>query len=149
MSGFYARLALCVGFLPAAVLAATAQTPEDPQWRTPEKMAFDLRLISHEAVAVPARLQPLQATAADLELVLYPNPALEQIRVQLPTAVRAGALRLTLHDRLGRVVRQWNVTAPPASIPLDVRRLARGMYLLRVSGPLVEGLKLSQRVVLE
>jgi|GEM_PF-4738252 len=59
-------------------------------------------------------------------------------------------LALTLHDLLGRTVRQWTVPASaPADIPLDIRELTRGTYLLHISGGPANKLKLSRRLVLE
>ena len=90
------------------------------------------------------------AAAPWSELTLYPNPAGAEVQLHLPAAGRTGPLRVTLHDLLGRAVRQWTVPAPvPAQMPLDVRGLARGTYLLRVSGGPVAGQKLSRRLVLE
>jgi len=84
------------------------------------------------------------------ELALYPNPAFEQVRLQLPAALHAKPLTLSLHDRQGRIVRQWRLSAAPAAMPLDVRGLARGGYLLRVTGSrLINDLKLSRRVLLD
>ena len=62
-----------------------------------------------------------------LKISLYPNPAAQELRVQLPAQVREG--RLVISDALGRPVLQ---TLVHSGEPVDVSRLARGFYLSRV-----------------
>lgn len=71
------------------------------------------------------------------ELALYPNPATEQLTVELP----AGATTLEVFDALGRQVLLADAAdlAPlgqaGATQLLDLRALPVGTYRLRVSGP--------------
>ncbi|MBD2714016.1 hypothetical protein KBK19_03100 [Microvirga sp. STR05] len=88
------------------------------------------------------------ATVLRPELTLYPNPARSHVRLQLPADMQTGALQLTLLDLLGRSVREWNVVAAPAELPLEMRGVARGTYVLRVSSP-TNHLKLNRRLILE
>ncbi len=73
-------------------------------------------------------------------LRLYPNPAVEELRWELPTG--AQLQEVTLYNALGQVVRQQ--TGP--SLALDVRQVARGTYTLLVTTSAGIGL---QRVVLQ
>ena len=78
----------------------------------------------------------------------YPNPATEVLNVtaDLPTA---GAVRVELFDGLGRAVRRQTLAAPagPLRQQLDLRGLAPGLYVLRLTPP--TGPALSRQVVRE
>ncbi|GAA4368262.1 alpha/beta hydrolase-fold protein [Hymenobacter saemangeumensis] len=60
--------------------------------------------------------------------LLYPNPAAETLRVQLPAATATAELQL--RDALGRVVLRRQVQAQEA---VDVRGLPSGIYISRLS----------------
>ncbi|MFC7666699.1 T9SS type A sorting domain-containing protein [Hymenobacter humi] len=78
----------------------------------------------------------------------YPNPATDAITVTAELAA-AGLVRLELLDVLGRVVRQQTLTASagPLRQTLDLRGLAPGMYVLRITPP--TGPATSRQVVRE
>lgn len=78
----------------------------------------------------------------------YPNPATDGLTVatDLPTA---GPVRVELFDGLGRAVRRQTLAAPagPLRQQLDLRGLAPGLYVLRLTPP--TGPALSRQVVRE
>ncbi|GAB3824178.1 T9SS type A sorting domain-containing protein [Hymenobacter jeollabukensis] len=78
----------------------------------------------------------------------YPNPAADAITVsaEVPTA---GAVGLELRDALGRPVRQQTLRTAAGSLreTLDLRGLAAGLYILRVTLP--DGSVSSRQVVRE
>ncbi|MCS6917601.1 MAG: T9SS type A sorting domain-containing protein [Chitinophagales bacterium] len=59
--------------------------------------------------------------------VLFPNPAVTSVTVQLPD----GANSLRLSDLTGRML-QWLDTAPHTSITLDVSNLPAGIYFVEI-----------------
>ncbi|MEO0733038.1 MAG: T9SS type A sorting domain-containing protein, partial [Bacteroidota bacterium] len=65
---------------------------------------------------------------AAFDLILYPNPVREQLRIELPTTVE----ELTVFDPLGRVVRRLQEQKVGASaLRLNVADLEPGTYWLR------------------
>lgn len=65
---------------------------------------------------------------------LFPNPAREQVVLQVPADLQTGLIAASLHNVLGQRVRHFAPLAPPASgrLVLDVTGLAPGSYVLRV-----------------
>ena len=78
----------------------------------------------------------------------YPNPATDALTVAAELAT-AGPVRVELLDVLGRPVRQQTLTAPagPLRQTLDLRGLAAGVYVLRLTPP--TGAPLGRQVVRE
>ncbi|MBF9143039.1 DUF7619 domain-containing protein [Hymenobacter properus] len=78
----------------------------------------------------------------------YPNPATDAVTVAADLAT-AGPVRLDLLDALGRSVRRQTFTAPagPLRQTLDLRDLAPGFYVLRLTPP--TGPASSQQLVRE
>lgn len=77
-----------------------------------------------------------QATNLLGALTLYPNPTSYDLTVQLdlPAAAESkGPLQLTVVSMDGRVVQQRQVSAPSATITLDVHELAPGPYAVHIS----------------
>ncbi|MCI1188340.1 T9SS type A sorting domain-containing protein [Hymenobacter sp. DH14] len=78
----------------------------------------------------------------------YPNPATDVLNIAaaLPTA---GPVRVELFDGLGRAVRRQTLAAPAGLLrqQLDLRGLAPGLYVLRLTPP--TGPALSRQVVRE
>ena len=87
------------------------------------------------------------AAASQLAGAAWPNPATGtlHVAVELPAA---GAVRLTLTDALGRVVRTRSATAPAGIVreTLTLDGLAPGVYLVRTE---TAGTRWSQRVVVQ
>ena len=80
--------------------------------------------------------------------VAYPNPATDAVTLAADLAT-AGLVRIELLDVLGRPVRQQTLTAPAGALrqTLDLRGLAAGVYVLRLTPP--TGPATSRRVVRE
>lgn len=79
-------------------------------------------------IKVMAQIEEVEALSA-ATVKLYPNPAEDQLTVELPLS--PGAISLELLDMQGRkVVSRSGIKA--RIITLDVKSLARGMYILRV-----------------
>ncbi|MDO7848836.1 T9SS type A sorting domain-containing protein [Hymenobacter sp. M29] len=78
----------------------------------------------------------------------YPNPATDAVTIAADLKA-AGPVRLDLLDALGRTVRQQTLTAPagPLRQTLDLRGLAPGFYVLRLTPP--TGPASSQQLVRE
>ncbi|MBD2723478.1 T9SS type A sorting domain-containing protein [Hymenobacter sp. BT189] len=66
----------------------------------------------------------------------YPNPATDAVTISADLAT-GGRVRLDLLDALGRTVRQQTLTAPAGALrqALDLRGLAPGLYVLRLTPP--------------
>lgn len=93
-----------------------------------ETGADTVRVVLDLSGYVSAEPEPAAASPA---LSVFPNPACESAVVQIESA-EAIPVRLTLFDALGRRVR---VLAAAAQIPLDLRGLAPGRYVLRADLP--------------
>lgn len=80
---------------------------------------------------------PASLTESELRtLSVYPNPASDFLRVELPDGLDAQEAQLRLLDARGRQLRliSWQHSSSPLlDLPLD--GLAPGMYILRVDGP--------------
>ena len=63
-------------------------------------------------------------------LVVYPNPATEELTVSLGSATHTAAITLTIHTLTGEV--QWQGILPPGeqSIRLSVHAWPKGIYLV-------------------
>ncbi|MEM0962288.1 MAG: S8 family serine peptidase [Bacteroidota bacterium] len=83
------------------------------------------------------RLSPLPTStgpqAETRRISVHPNPASSSaaVRVDRP---RPGRLQVTIHDALGRTVQRVHDGHAPSeiSLPMDVRPLASGVYVIRV-----------------
>lgn len=69
--------------------------------------------------------------AVQVKVAIYPNPASEEIHVDLPFDSSELNTTLTLVSMNGQVVRQLNT--PNASNVIDIRDLSRGIYVLDVN----------------
>lgn len=85
------------------------------------------------------RFEPLRPTASAAALQaasvqVYPNPAHQQFTVQLPAVPGARQVQATLLNALGQEVRRHTAALPAAGLqlPIDVRGLKAGVYVLRL-----------------
>lgn len=69
--------------------------------------------------------------AAQVKASIYPNPASEELHVDLPFSYTELPTTLTLVSMQGQVVKQ--VKNPAASNVMDIRNLSAGLYLLDVN----------------
>jgi uncharacterized repeat protein (TIGR01451 family) len=111
---------------------------------------FDYNAPVRTNTATTAVLLPTAMTADSrtTAFTAYPNPAHESLSVAAVLS-KAGTLRLSLLDVLGRPVAQQTIAAPtgPLQHTFALRGLAPGLYLLRVQRP--DGTTATQRVVVE
>ncbi|MCU0436118.1 MAG: T9SS type A sorting domain-containing protein [Bacteroidia bacterium] len=94
--------------------------------------------------------QEADATEANVDLTLYPNPlaAGTPLQVQL-TAPQAGEVRFTLHDITGREVFVKTIIAAEGTAQYEIQfpsQLVSGVYSMSISGA---GINRSQRLVIE
>ena len=92
--------------------------------------------------------EPGAPPGLDLGLTLAPNPASGSVRVRLVLSASATALRLTVHDVLGRLVAQRVLPVSAAGAQeatLDLRGLRPGTYVVRAEA---EGASATRRLVL-
>ena len=82
------------------------------------------------APAIPTAVRGAQRLA----VAVYPNPAAQELRVEVPAALTNA--RLEIRDAQGRTVLQAPVRNGEA---VDVRGLARGLYLSRLAAGGVVG----------
>lgn len=69
--------------------------------------------------------------AAQVKAAIYPNPASEELHVDLPFSYTELSTTLTLLNMNGQVVKQVN--NPAASNVMDIRNLPAGIYLLDIN----------------
>lgn len=82
-----------------------------------------------KSLTIPAAVDTAFAEAG-WDFILYPNPARDELFVQLPDDQPR---RIVLHDLTGRQIRSWESAKGPV-LRIPVEQLARGPYALRVSG---------------
>jgi hypothetical protein len=68
------------------------------------------------------------------DVVVAPNPATDQVTIQLPTDLSGEVLTAQLTDLTGRVVVEQNISAPVSTLAIPAHRCATGMYLLQIKG---------------
>jgi hypothetical protein len=111
---------------------------------------FDYNAPVRTNTATTAVLLPTAMTADSrtTAFTAYPNPAHESLSVAAVLS-KAGTLRLSLLDVLGRPVAQQTIAAPAGQLQhtFALRGLAPGLYLLRLQLP--DGTTATQRVVVE
>ena len=66
------------------------------------------------------------------KIMIYPNPAVDIINIDLPNSSDNKQFELTLTDILGNVV-TVNYKYAQKSININVSNLARGVYFLKIS----------------
>lgn len=74
------------------------------------------------------------ASALSTELLLWPNPAADHLRVSI-TLPATGALQVNVRDMAGKLIQAWSVPHAVAgewSTRLDIAALAAGMYMLEL-----------------
>jgi len=65
------------------------------------------------------------------DLKLYPNPAQDQIKVELP---KSGKVEIALRDASGRRVRSWTLEVEAqVAQDLNLEGLSKGVYLIDVN----------------
>lgn len=72
-----------------------------------------------------------EALPKAVEFEVYPNPSSGQFRIDIADA-GGGLLKLELFDQLGRTMAEWEIQADTHSQHIDVSRLSRGAYLIRL-----------------
>ncbi len=77
---------------------------------------------------------PQEGTVSDTdisrELIVFPNPAKDEITILLPSGLEEESLRLTIYDTFGKAILKRVVREP--SFNISIRDLANGMYFLKV-----------------
>ncbi len=68
------------------------------------------------------------------DVVVAPNPATDQVTIQLPADLSDEVLTVQLTDLTGRVVVEQNISAPVSTLAIPAHRCATGMYLLQIKG---------------
>ncbi|MCC3158820.1 right-handed parallel beta-helix repeat-containing protein [Hymenobacter sp. 15J16-1T3B] len=107
-----------------------------------EVVYYRLRQIDFDGQAKYSSVVAVQLTGKAGQLALYPNPARNELTIQLPAA---GATQATVQvlDAVGRTV--WTTTAPVTGQRLELQlagHVKPGLYVVRVSG---KGLPTSAR----
>jgi hypothetical protein len=96
---------------------------------------FRYSLLSSNAASVPALAADTPADASStggqaLSIGLYPNPAQNQLMVQLGDVSSLGSL-LEVYDRMGQRVMATRVTG--LDLSLDISHLPGGLYYIRLN----------------
>lgn len=89
----------------------------------------DINLQATESVSVSEMPTNLKNS-----IRLYPNPATDQIKIEIRDFKSTSALSITLHDITGRKIKKVysnSVSGGDFILPLDVSGLSNGMYILR------------------
>ena len=87
-----------------------------------------------ELVFSPQQALATAPAALAEQVGLYPNPAKNQVALELPAALGSQAATATLVDALGRTVRTLALPAQGAAPhQFDLRELSSGIYALRLS----------------
>lgn len=92
----------------------------------------DIRIATQHSGDVTS-IEPPARVPVTPDVQLHPNPFSETLSIRLPPA--AGASRITLHDRLGRIVQTWTnprVSNEGTVLQWTPRGRPAGVYLLRL-----------------
>ncbi len=91
---------------------------------------------------------PNRPWAAASDISLYPNPAHDQVAVQIPGQAGATEVQVTLLNQLGQVVRQQTAPLPLSGtlLHLALRNLATGVYAVRLQA---NGATVVRRLVID
>jgi hypothetical protein len=81
--------------------------------------------------AAPVSFESAASGTADLNLKVYPNPAIDFIRVEWHTA-RNIEIHAELYDLFGRRISQDKADDSANHIQIDIRSFQRSAYLLKV-----------------
>ncbi|MBL7853831.1 MAG: T9SS type A sorting domain-containing protein [Cyclobacteriaceae bacterium] len=79
------------------------------------------------------------------DVLAYPNPANEQLTVELPAKFDQ-PIRLRMVDQLGRVLEAGNIPTGETKQTIDTSNLAAGMYLLQLEG--IQGTPVRKKVII-
>ncbi len=85
---------------------------------------------------------PLQDTlpvAAGFDLLLYPNPATNNLRVQVNGTINAGSSKIYLLNATGQLLKTVNCTTKLQQ--LDISSLPAGLYFIKMDGMQAGGMK--------
>ncbi len=85
-----------------------------------------------ELVFAPQQVLATVPAALAQQVSVYPNPAKEQVAIELPLSLSRQPVTATLVDALGRVVRTQVLPAGLATHTLPLTDLATGVYALRL-----------------
>ena len=106
---------------------------QQPSYQFTISNAAALNTTRFELVFSPQ--QPLATVPAALaqQVAVYPNPAKNQVSIELPLSLSRQPVTATLLDALGRVVRQQVLPAGQLTHTLHLAELAPGVYSLRLT----------------
>ncbi|RZK23666.1 MAG: T9SS type A sorting domain-containing protein [Hymenobacter sp.] len=122
---------------------AVIDLAQQPSYQFAVANAAGLNTTRFELIFLPQ--QPLAAAPAALaqQVAVYPNPAKNQVAIELPQGLSRQPVAAVLLDALGRVVRQRVLPVGLAAHLLPLAGVAPGIYSLRLTtelGPVVRKL---------
>ena len=93
------------------------------------KMIDTDKSISYSAV----RVVRFGQQAESLTILTYPNPAVNEIRVTIPSAWQNKALRLTIYNQSGQVVKHIDKTSASQTETLAINDLQPGVFVINAA----------------
>lgn len=92
----------------------------------------------------PVRIIKTNESFASVQMVVYPNPAVNEVRVTVPQSWQNKPVQYELYNTNGQLVKRVaNRTASQTEV-INVEELGAGMYVLRVAGAAGTG---TQRII--
>ncbi len=89
--------------------------------------------INRETYYSPVRIVRISKSSQANELVIYPNPVKEQLRLTLPQAYQGQKLEIALYTAGGGLVSMQRINSASQTEVVEVGKLAKGFYLLKIN----------------
>jgi len=91
---------------------------------------YRIKEVDADGASVYSRVVMLQNNSSDNSIVIYPNPANDEVEISLPYETFFGNSYAVLTDAIGRVIEKKTINA--ATIRFNTRSLADGAYWIRI-----------------
>lgn len=94
---------------------------------------YRLKMLDYDNTFSYSNILAVRSQSGKRKLQLFPNPATEQVQLQLPVNEKTQAL-ISIHDFTGKQLYQqsWFLQTGNNSISIPVNNLAKGMYSIRI-----------------
>lgn len=104
---------------------------------------YRVKAVNPVGVSNPSNTVTISATAATSGIVVFPNPTVNSVTIDMSNTNAKGTVQVNVVDQANRVVRSQKFRAQEG-VNLDLSSLREGVYTISVSG---EGVKMSSKVV--
>ncbi|MBI1343187.1 MAG: T9SS type A sorting domain-containing protein [Terrimonas sp.] len=94
---------------------------------------YRLKIINSNGSFTYSGVQSIRQTKTDAVMTVYPNPATDMIRVDLPNQFQGQETRMDICNTSGNMVKTVRQSNSSASERINISDLSSGIYIIRVS----------------